>query len=102
MVWWCAGRARAHVRLGARVRHRTADSGAEPHAASQQRILRGRTALGRRTQPHQLHQLGEFPRPLVAGERIYLYTSLTIRPLQIQMTELICKLPRTDLLRLWG
>lgn len=53
------GGARPHVRLGARVRCRSADPRAKPHSSSFQRELRWRATLGRRSESHQLHQLGK-------------------------------------------
>ncbi|KAJ4452079.1 hypothetical protein ANN_03595 [Periplaneta americana] len=52
-------RARPHVRLRTRIRHRSADPGAEPYVEAFQRELRGGTALGWRPQPHQLHKFGK-------------------------------------------
>jgi hypothetical protein len=58
LVWLFAGGAGIDVRFSACVRHWAADAGAEPHTSHLKRVVRGRTALGRWPQPHQLHQLG--------------------------------------------
>lgn len=53
------GRAGAHVRLGARVRQGALGAGPESRTQAGQPVVRPGTALGRRTQSLQLHQLCE-------------------------------------------
>lgn len=57
-MWLFAGGAGINVRFSACVRHWAADPGAEPHTSHLKRVVRGRIAMGRWPQPHQLHQLG--------------------------------------------
>jgi len=74
-IYCVSGWTRPHLRLSARVRCWAADVGSKPHTSPVQRKLRRGTALGRRTQSHQLYQLCKMGYLLNRPAKVHLESS---------------------------